>query len=63
MATLKLKIHTELLVRNINTFKICNLIFRVPKKSISGLPYLGKGWGKDFKNYINLTTNIQKLMG
>ena len=61
MATLKLKKHTELLVRNIKTFKICNLIFRVPKKSISGLPYLPMGWGKDINFCVFMTSRALKF--
>ena len=37
--------------------------FQGSQKSLSGFPYLKKGWGKDFKKCIDLTTNIQKLMG
>ena len=62
MSTLKLKMHPKLLVRNPKIFKIWILIFRVPKNSISGLPYLRRGWVEDFKIYIFLATNIQKLV-
>ena len=62
MSTLKLKIHPELLVRNPKNFKILNLIFRVPKNSISGLPYLKRVWVEDFEINIFLATNIQAIV-
>ena len=50
LATLKIKIVSGFKLRTFKTFKIWKLTFRVPKKCMSGLPYLQMGWGKVFKN-------------
>ena len=50
MATLKMKIVIKFNIKTLKTFKIWNLIFRVPRNGMSGLPYLQMGWGKVFQN-------------
>ena len=46
----EIKIASGFKLRTFKTFKIWKLTFRVPKKCMSGLPYLQMGWGKVFKN-------------
>ena len=62
MATLKMKIIIKFNIRTLKTFIIWKLIFRVPKKGMSGLAYLKRGSMKYFQIHIFIIFRVHQLI-